>query len=459
MLGLEMPKRYALEYFQYFKSRPDLMYLFIFALVLRLGYMILMLGQLTPEEILYQCPDARAYINISRGMLGLGPFDEDALLIFGPGYGAFLGVVFFLFGVVPHAVILIQILLSSIGCLLVYRLGMELTGSRAVGLVAGILAAVSFTSISLANVILSDCLFFFLFLLGNLLFLLGLRREKRAYFIFSGICIGVAILIRSIGQFWPLVMIFLVFVLPLEKTPHRLYISRLGLLKKAYIAPLIAVAIMSIWVVRNYYYYSIPMLTFASAGGPANVAGITLARVEEREVSDVRFQWIKDYQRETGDNDISRADEYRIISRAARYVFLHHPMEMIDTHLDLVWENLNSVNEFYRIQLPKYEYQILGKMNWLRDRSLYYLGFLVSMAGFLILLLCRKWRAFIMLGLIYLYFALMIGCTRWQGSRLFYPGQIAWAIVIAFLMVMLVKWVMAAVKYTVERIRRLRFSR
>jgi hypothetical protein len=77
-------------------------------------------------------------------------------------------------------------------------------------------------------------------------------------------------------------------------------------------------------------------------------------------------------------------------------------------------------------------------MYWLYDRSLNYLTFWLSMAGFAVLLLMRRWRAFVYLGTLYLYFTLMIGFTRWQGSRLFYPGQIAWAIVIGWLIVSVV---------------------
>jgi len=63
------------------------------------------------------------------------------------------------------------------------------------------------------------------------------------------------------------------------------------------------------------------------------------------------------------------------------------------------------------------------------------------MVGFIGMMLLRQWRALSFPGLMYFYFALMAGFGCWQGSRLFYPAQIAWAIVIAFLMVNLFLYV------------------
>jgi 4-amino-4-deoxy-L-arabinose transferase-like glycosyltransferase len=417
------------------------MYLFIFALVLRLGYMVLMLSQLTSEEVLYQCPDARAYINISRGMLGLGPFDEDALLIFGPGYGAFLAVVFFLFGVVPHAVILIQILLSSISCMLIYKLGRELTGSRAVGLVAGILAAVSFTSISLANVILSDCPFFFLFLLGNLLFLLGLKRAKQPYFISSGICIGFAALTRSVGQLWPLVMIILIFILPPGREEKWRFKRRFNLFRKAFITPLIAIVLMSGWMARNYHQHRLPIVAFAGPDGIGKLTAFTQARLQESDFGEIYSGWVEEYRRKHTIDEITFGDRYDIYLQQARRTFCKYPWEMLSTYLSLIWGNVIDVNELYRGQLPKFSPAISDWMNRLKGRSFHLLGFWSTMAGFIGMMLLKKWRALSFPGLIYFYFALIAGFGCWQGSRLFYPAQIAWAIVIAFLLVNLFLYV------------------
>ena len=418
-----------------FLKRSDLQYLFIFALVLRLCYLMLMLGQLGSEEMMKLAPDTIRYVNVGRDLLGGHILDEGAVVIFGPGYGAFLALNFFFLGVNSLGVLLVQIILSSAACLMIYRLGHELTGSRTAGYIAGILSATSFTSISLANFVLSDTLFFFLFLLGNLAFVLGFRQRRRSYFVCSGICIGLAALVRSIGQFWPLVMIAFAIILPCGdgfRFPIR---GRFRSARRVLVAPLIAVIIMAVWAGRNYYVHDVPMLAFTSAGGPANVAALTLAQSRGVETGDIFIEWERQYQQPTGTENLSYADRFRLYSRAVKDVFFADPIATIRTYLSLVWLNLNEFNELYRAQLPSFSNAILDRMCWLYERSLNYLTFWLSMAGFAVLLLMRRWRAFVYLGTIYLYFALMIGFTRWQGSRLFYPGQIAWTIVIAWLIV------------------------
>ncbi|MCP4569506.1 MAG: phospholipid carrier-dependent glycosyltransferase [FCB group bacterium] len=443
-------------YLGFLKSRLDLQCLLIFALILRFGYLLLMLGQVSGDEIMGMIPDSGNYVGIARGLIDIGPADENSILIYGPGYGYFLGCIFFLFGVGPFAVILIQIILSSVSCLLIYKLGRDLTGSKAVGIVAGLLSATSFTSISLASIVLSDTLFFFLFLSGNLLFLHGLKNERRLFHVGAGVAIGCAILVRSIGQFWPLAMLLFIFILPFEQARGWQWKKRLHLIKTAGIAPLIALLIMSAWMTRNYSHYSVPVVAFTSAGGPANIAAQALAQIENREAGDIQAEWFNEYTKATGDEDVSYIDKYRISGAAARSVFYEHPGEMIDVYRALIWENLNTSNELYRSQLPAYKWPIVAKMNWLRERSFFYLCFWLCMGGFFLMVLLRKWRLLMVTGIIYIYFAMMIGFTQWQGSRLFYPGQIAWTIVISFFIIMTLRFLKPGFKWIGQSILRYR---
>jgi 4-amino-4-deoxy-L-arabinose transferase-like glycosyltransferase len=435
MMFLRQFRHFILDCLGQFKSRRDLLILFAFAMILRLGYFILMLGQISYEQIMTLAPDSIRYVGLGKEFLNWRIMDEMAVLHFGPGYGAFLGTNFFLFGVNPIGVLLVQILLSALCCLLIYRFGYEITRSRTVGYIAGILLAVSFTSISLANFILSDTLFFFLFLWGNLAFLLALNNRKISYFVLSGICIGLAILTRSIGQFWPLAMVAMVFVLPLDDFRKWQLKSRMRLLKKAWVAPMIAIVLMSVWMARNYHHHSVPMLTFSSAGGPANVAAITLARIQNKDANDILLDKIEVYLDEQGIDDINMIDRYRLYRAIGYETFAEYPLEMIYTSLGLAWINLNEVNQLFPGQIPAQSEVIGDIMQRYRDLKLNYICFILSIAGIILFLIRRHWRALLLLGSIYLYFIIMIGFTQWQGSRLFYPGQIAGLIIIAHLMV------------------------
>ncbi len=416
-----------------FLHRRDLLFLFLFAVLIRAAYFILMLTQVSGQQLMSLAPDTVAYVFDARQLL-MGHIRPDgAVTTYGPGFVVFLAVVFFLSGVGPWVTIILQILMSGLSCLIVYRLGRELTGSRPAGYIAAILLALSFTSISLATFILSDTLFFFLFVWGNLFFLLGLKKQRMSYIVWSGILIGVAALVRTIGQFWPVGMLAVVVFARYDGKFPRIPISRSRYILRGFVAPLIAIVIMALWAGRNYIAYDLPMVAFTGAGGPANVAALTEARLEGREKNQVMADWDEAYKQKTGKTDLDRIDLYRVYSSAARKALAAHPLEMLRTYIRLVWQNMNESNELVRVQLPKYKWTILEKMYWLRDQGLHVLPFWLTVAGFILMLVTGRWRALVFLGLYYVYFASMMGFTQWQGSRLFYPSQAASLISTGFL--------------------------
>jgi hypothetical protein len=431
-----------------FLRRRDLLMLLSVALVLRVGFLLLVLSNLKPAALLSNAPDTCMYVAAARGLLGMGPSGSDAIFIFGIGYASFLTPFFFIFGLTAIPILLVQIILSSVGCLLLYTLGRELTGSRAVGLLAGYLAATSITSISLATIVLSDCLFFFLLLSGNLLLLRGLRSGGRGYFIGSGLIIGSAVLVRAIGQFWPLVMLLLIFIFPVPAAYRGSFGMRSAYWRRALLAPMIALVIIGGWVMRNYALEGVATLSFASAGGPANVACTAVVETYHREPGEVMDSWFDDIWRQKGTHNISLADNFRVRSRFAASVIRRYPAPMWRVYRNLVWENMTIPNELFVAQLPQYRWPVRASEKWYIDHHLNTLAVWLTLAGMAALLIFRQWQAVIFLGLTYVYFASMIGFAHWQGSRLFYPGQIAWSVIIAFLVVKAMqgmKWLIRAV--------------
>ena len=446
MASSSIERRDVIVGLKWIAGHKSLAVLLLVALTVRLAYMFVMVGDVNGDKLLSLAPDTISYVNLAHGIIGDRPIAEDTLIIFGPGYGFFLAIIFFLFGTSPYPVLILQIILSSFGCLLIYALGKELTESKSIGLLAGYLAALSFTSVSLANFILSDCLFFFLFLLGNVLFLLGMRHNRYWWHVGAGLSIGAAVLVRSIGQFWPVIMLLLVFILPRSGRDRSWFAERRAVLKKAFLAPLIALIIMGGWMTRNYVHYATPFLAFTTAGGPANVATLTLAEIEHRDGGAIRDEWFAEYIKTTGNAVITRADEYRILSAAARRTFLRYPVPMIKTYMSLIWQNMNEENELHRAQTPRLSDFFLRQIDWLHKHSLGYRSFWLTMAAFALMLFLRRWRLLIFLGSVYVYYAFLIGVTRWQGSRLFYPGQIAWSIAIAFLVITIGNLVMGLLR-------------
>jgi hypothetical protein len=95
--------------------------------------------------------------------------------------------------------------------------------------------------------------------------------------------------------------------------------------------------------------------------------------------------------------------------------------------------------------MPKYKPFLMDVAYWLKDQGYFYLGFILSISGFAVIAAFRRWQLFMPLGFLYAYSALMLGFTRWQGSRLFHPGKIAESIVIAFIIITILKGIKALV--------------
>jgi hypothetical protein len=68
----------------------------------------------------------------------------------------------------------------------------------------------------------------------------------------------------------------------------------------------------------------------------------------------------------------------------------------------------------------------------------------------------HRWFAACVLGLTYASFSLLIGVSFWQGSRLHYPAEMAWSILVAYAIIRLLdlmKPFVRRLKVKVVRIR------
>jgi hypothetical protein len=116
----------------------------------------------------------------------------------------------------------------------------------------------------------------------------------------------------------------------------------------------------------------------------------------------------------------------------SRRVMKEHPREMLGAYLSLTWENLTAVNTINRSLFPEIKDKVIKFEYFWRRKSVKYTWFVLSMLGMAALLYKRKYKTALILGTVYLYYTSTIGFTRWQGSRLFFPGQIAWSIMIGY---------------------------
>ena len=405
--------------------------LLLLALVLRLGYLLVMLGQIDSERIMNLAPDTIAYVTMAKQVAAFHLYPGGASLIYGPGYGIILGLFFMIFGVSPVAALVLQIVVSSVNCLLIYLLARRLAMDRSVALIAGVITAISFTSISLAASLLSDTFFFFFFLVGNILFLKGLTHGRRTAFAWSGIFIGLAILIRAVVQFWPFVMIILLFAWPRSQTDPAFLPRRRDLLARGFIAPAIALLLMAAGISRNYYYDKVPVVAGSGPQGIGRLTSLAEAIADKRDISDVYASWIDQYRQEHQIQHLSVRDAYAMYAQHARQLLAEHPAVFIQTYFSCVRDNILAGNELYLVQLPQSAGVISTWMGYVHKRFLRWAIVALTAFGFGLMAYRRQWAAVLFLGVLYVLLAVMVGFGMWQGSRLFFPAEISWPVAVA----------------------------
>ncbi len=413
--------------------RGDLILVFALALFLRLALFAASNDQVGTDHVLDNCFDCRLYLNMANSIAEGTDAYEGGYFFFGPGYAYFLALNDIFFDGRIVLILLVNILLSSFSCLLIYLLGMLLTRSYAVSITAALLAAVSYTSIVLSNMVMSDTLYFFLSLAALTIYLKALSTNRWLLYILAGILTGMAALVRSVGQFWPVVMI--VIVLAVLVRSDRFYLPihlRRHTVVKAAVAILIPVVVMTAWMARNDRVHGVFTMAITSANGPANVAAVTLERREGISSKTIMQNWLDEYKESLDRPELSLGDIYR--------AYRIHTREVIDslgwsavigTYLSLVWENLTEINYLHRALIPRLNDFTIPLEKKIMGSVLHLLCFLLSIFGVIVLIAKHRCRVAIILGTIYLYYAAMIGSFRWQGSRYFFPGQIAWSILVA----------------------------
>jgi hypothetical protein len=203
------------------------------------------------------------------------------------------------------------------------------------------------------------------------------------------------------------------------------------LLYKVLVCIAIVLSFETAWMARNYQVHGIATLSSGSAGGLGNVAAFAREQMEGTPYRQIRDGWLVRHMQERGDTTLNEDLVYEADLIAARKVIAEHPWEMLTAYLTLTWENLHAVNQLPRSMLPEWKSEVVKVEYFLRNNKLNYICFILSILGIVVMLFRRNYIAAFTLALVYLYFVSMIGFTRWQGSRLFFPGQIAWSILIA----------------------------
>lgn len=195
--------------------------------------------------------DAVEYHDLALGILDTKDFTSFQSFRT-PGYPIFLAICYFLFGIRPWVVLFIQILLNIVSLIIVYYLGKKLFNKR-VGLISIIFFALDPHQILFANILLADTLFVTVFLSSILFLILGLKANKVTFLYISSFLLGVSTLIKPIAFLFPIVSIFLILFL--------LKIKYLYKFKYSFFYIIVFIITISPWLCRNYLKYEYAKLS------------------------------------------------------------------------------------------------------------------------------------------------------------------------------------------------------
>jgi hypothetical protein len=193
------------------KTSKPLMYclfLVLFSLTLRISYAYVVLEQFSgisavdqnSYQIGYLTPDTPGYTEPALS-LTTGDFARAISLVRPIGYPAFLA----LFGVNFTYVLCAQALVLSIIPVCTFFLVSVPTENDLLGFGAGLVSVLSPTGIAVGSLVASDALFASLFAVLFTALVYGTLRNSLRWILFSAIVSGLAILVRPILSFWPVV--------------------------------------------------------------------------------------------------------------------------------------------------------------------------------------------------------------------------------------------------------------
>lgn len=416
----------------------QLLHLCILAAFLRLTYILLALQHFGQDGLVASVPDTRTYLAMADYILtGENAFGKEFMFWIGPGYAMMIGTIQSLLSTNHIFLYVCNILFGVLAPVPIYLLAYELTESRRVAFIAGLIAAVSPTSIALSCNILSDQPFYVVHTFALLCLTLGVKTNRIKWFIIAGFLTGTAAYIRAVSQFWPLAYVLLAAVLTAR---DRMFwghpFSRRALFKRLILTFGIASVLLLGWATRNLIVEG--AFVFGGNGLVAarwHVASRAVAEnTDDASVHDVRLRWLQEDQEFYGDSTPTTIVKYHRFRDEFFRVFRTHPDWTIEAFFANVKDNMISGNYIARDQVPvlypMWVALISADQTWLS-----YLIVTISLLGIVILLTEKRYYSAFLLGMTLLYFTLVIGFSRWQGSRLHYPAEIAWSILVSYVFV------------------------
>jgi len=167
--------------------------IFVLALVVRVVHLW---GDTRSPFFAFRGIDALDYHQMAQG-LRAGTWPADQPFFWAPLYPMFLGILYGIIGQGALALKLVHAVMGSASCVLLYRIGLRLTGRQGVAVAAGAAMALNGTLVYFDGQLLSACLDVFLQLLALELLLSAAQRQRVQWWWAAGLVIGLSAVNRG----------------------------------------------------------------------------------------------------------------------------------------------------------------------------------------------------------------------------------------------------------------------
>ncbi|MFH2069884.1 MAG: tetratricopeptide repeat protein [Elusimicrobiota bacterium] len=152
--------------------------------------------------------DDNYYMDWAKGIISGDWLSKGQGVFFlSPGYPYFVALLFAIFGTNLFVVYVVQYVIGTFTCVIVYLLSLELSKNRTVAVLSAIIASFYGVSLFYESRILSPTLINFLNLMMVLMLILSFKERKAKYWLFAGIFMGFSSLVR------PNIFLFVPFLL------------------------------------------------------------------------------------------------------------------------------------------------------------------------------------------------------------------------------------------------------
>lgn len=241
--------------------------IFMFSLILRLGYFCIYSEEALFERGIHSPPEAdgKRYdtiaVNIVKGngfsrVPGTPTFKK-------PLYPYFLALIYLILGRNFVVVRIIQAIISSLTCIVVYFIGKEIASKR-IGMIASIIAAIYPVFVYLSGLFLTETLFIFLQTLAIYYLIRVVKTPNIKNKAASGFLLGLATLTR------PILLLFIPFIfvwawLVFEE-------KKVAIINSCIILGFMVLTLLP-WTIRNYVASGGKFIPIAVGTGPAFLTG------------------------------------------------------------------------------------------------------------------------------------------------------------------------------------------